>query len=287
MERIKYKFEAYNDRSFPVYSNMVTNRHTLVSPIYHEEAEFSKVLSGNVIFRAGTKNFCCHPGDIVFLPPFTIHEAVVQPDAALQEIPDDGCIQALVFHTKILQQPVFYHLPRGSFYLFKKEHPLYQKLDALLTQAFQTYAQNTASYKLEMTGYLFLLAGLLSECDILSYEDTNPASNRLQPALDYIAHHYAEPIHLSDLASVLCVCEDHVIRLFKASTGKTPAEYLTDYRITEAMKLLASDTCSIAEIADRLAFSNPSHFSKVFREKLHMSPSEYRKRGAQIVHKLR
>jgi len=279
MERIKYKFEAYNDRSFPVCSSKVTSSHSLVSPIYHEEAEFSKIVSGTVSFRAGTKSFYCHPGDIIFLPPFTIHEASAAPCSASDQAPAEATIQALVFHTKVLKQSVTYHLPRGNFYIFTTDHPLYQKLDTLLQQAFLTYAEKASSYKLEMSGYLLLLAGLLEQCNILSHEDTDTVSKRIQPALDYISAHYSERIHLSDLAEILCVCEDHVIRLFKTSTGKTPAEYLTDYRIAEAMRLLASDTCSIAEIADRLVFANPSHFSKVFRQKLHMSPTEYRNKS--------
>lgn len=58
----------------------------------------------------------------------------------------------------------------------------------------------------------------------------------------------------------------------------TPIDYLLQYRIEQAKKLLIQTDWSIARIADELGFSNPAYFSSVFSNKQGISPANYRKR---------
>ena len=53
----------------------------------------------------------------------------------------------------------------------------------------------------------------------------------LVPVLDYIEKHYTEKIFISDLSSMIHVCDDKLTRLFKNATGLTPVEYIIQMRI--------------------------------------------------------
>ena len=72
--------------------------------------------------------------------------------------------------------------------------------------------------------------------------------------------------------------KDHFRRCFKSSTGMTPAQYLTELRITRAKQLLTdSKAFSISSIAESCGFSDNLYFSSCFKKHVGLSPREYRK----------
>ncbi len=73
-------------------------------------------------------------------------------------------------------------------------------------------------------------------------------------------------------------CTDHMRRLFREQTGKTPHEYLAHLRIKTAKKLLASrkvSNYSVTEIAEMVGFHDVSYFSRIFKKATGISPGEY------------
>jgi Transcriptional regulator containing an amidase domain and an AraC-type DNA-binding HTH domain len=69
----------------------------------------------------------------------------------------------------------------------------------------------------------------------------------------------------------------HFVRMFRAATGYTPHNYLLKLRLDRVRELLASPTLSLTEIALECGFSSHSHLSRVFRQVLGATPSEYRR----------
>jgi AraC-like DNA-binding protein len=66
-------------------------------------------------------------------------------------------------------------------------------------------------------------------------------------------------------------------KMFKKYTGVAPAQYHLQLRIIRAKELLVSTSKSITEIAFQLGFQNIYHFSLLFKKKVGMNPSEFRK----------
>lgn len=64
--------------------------------------------------------------------------------------------------------------------------------------------------------------------------------------------------------------------LLKAETGKTTKEHIDLHIINKAKNLLINSEKSVSEIAYKLGFDYPNHFSKLFKSKTGLSPSEYR-----------
>ena len=56
----------------------------------------------------------------------------------------------------------------------------------------------------------------------------------------------------------------------------TFVEYLANYRMRQAKRLLANPTMAVADVAVAVGFSDPSYFTRVFRRQEGVSPSEYR-----------
>jgi AraC family transcriptional regulator len=99
---------------------------------------------------------------------------------------------------------------------------------------------------------------------------------RLRRVLDYIGDNLAEDVSLGQLAAVVDMSPHYFAELFKKSTGQTPHQYILLRRIERAKNKIADANGSIIEVGIEVGFSNPSHFSRVFRKLVGTSPSEFR-----------
>jgi AraC-like DNA-binding protein len=77
------------------------------------------------------------------------------------------------------------------------------------------------------------------------------------------------------VAESLAMSQKTFYRKFKSLTGQTPVEFVRDMRMQRAKQLLDDGGDNISEVAYKVGFSNPKYFSTCFREKYHVSPSEY------------
>lgn len=92
----------------------------------------------------------------------------------------------------------------------------------------------------------------------------------------YLEENYNRTLHLDDLAARYYMTKEHLTRLFKREFKSTPYEYLIRCRMERAGELLADPNRSVAEISERLGYSDVNYFSKAFRRYYGISPSQYR-----------
>ena len=95
--------------------------------------------------------------------------------------------------------------------------------------------------------------------------------------LKYIENHYMEKITISMVAKAAGFSESHFMRYFKETMGTSFIEYLKDYRLTMAARLLAGSDSTILEIASEAGFENLSYFNRTFKKHYGVTPSQYRK----------
>ena len=89
--------------------------------------------------------------------------------------------------------------------------------------------------------------------------------------------HFGEDWHLEDLAKQYGVSISGLCHRFKAVTGSAVMAYLQDCRIASAKALLSSTDLPISKIVEDCGFSDSSNFSRSFKSRLGMTPSEFRK----------
>lgn len=103
----------------------------------------------------------------------------------------------------------------------------------------------------------------------------------LQFLYDTLDEDPAKPIGLDDLADAGAVTPEHLCRLFKQSTGLSPAETVRLARLDRAAVLLARSNYSIGQIAEFCGFASQFHFSRRFKEAFGTSPRALRKQLAE------
>lgn len=96
-------------------------------------------------------------------------------------------------------------------------------------------------------------------------------------AIDYLWENFDKEFSFEDIAKTINYSPYHFIRIFKDVTGKTPHEYLLDIKIQKALDLLRYSNNTVTEICYSSGFNNLNHFSSLFKKKIGVSPTEYRK----------
>ena len=83
---------------------------------------------------------------------------------------------------------------------------------------------------------------------------------------------------LSEISEQYHISSSHLSHIFKEITGYSTIDYLISCRLSAAKRLLSSTDINIKEIIYQCGFSDESNFSRMFKEKVGITPSEFRKR---------
>jgi len=106
--------------------------------------------------------------------------------------------------------------------------------------------------------------------------ETGHESRRIAKVKDYIAAHYAEDIHLEDLAALVAMSPSAFSRFFKQHTTRGPMDYIIDMRVGTAARMLVDTITSISEICYTCGFNNLSNFNRTFKARRGYTPRDFR-----------
>jgi AraC family transcriptional regulator len=90
-------------------------------------------------------------------------------------------------------------------------------------------------------------------------------------------HNFDSGLDLETLAAETGYSRSHFLRMFHATTGQTPHQYLLRMQVERAQKMLRKQGVSMIDIASACGFSSHSHMSRVFHQMLGVTPSQYRR----------
>lgn len=106
-----------------------------------------------------------------------------------------------------------------------------------------------------------------------------PEDNTIFMIRDYIAKNYSNDLlSIKEIGDHVKLSASYVCTYFKAQTGQTLNQYLTEYRMEKAMRLLEDGRNQIADISAKVGYSNGNYFSKSFKKFTGLTPSKYREK---------
>ncbi len=98
----------------------------------------------------------------------------------------------------------------------------------------------------------------------------------VQKVLDFIENRLYETPTLSDLARLAGVSRTYFPRVFKEVVGMRLQDYLFQARINKAKDLLGDINLTIKQIAYKVGFKDPDHFSRTFKKKTGITPTSWK-----------
>jgi len=105
----------------------------------------------------------------------------------------------------------------------------------------------------------------------------NPSEEKfIKDLVDYTEKEWNNTyLHTDDLSRYFGYSKSRLYRKLIAITGKSPNNFLKDYRLCKALDLLYKKNMNISEVAFETGFNSPAYFSKCFQETFGILPSDY------------
>ena len=107
----------------------------------------------------------------------------------------------------------------------------------------------------------------------------------VEKAVNYIEENYYRNIKVSDVAKYAGIDVSYFSRIFKQAFQINVIEYIQEFRLESAKKMLLNTTKSVKEVADENGFKNVSYFVKCFKKRYGCTPNTFKSMQSITVHK--
>ena len=247
---------------------------------WHEDLQFVYISSGKVTFSTlGKTNLILHAGEGLFINKDLAHLITPETHSHYHSFifPD----YFLKFYFNSPTQTVVNSLINNedfNFYVFKPmvdwKEDILQLLQKLI--GLENNKDDLYSYRVLVTLVTIWLTMVQNIHPTQHQRADKIITQRMHIFLNYIENHFSEKITLKNLAASANVSKSECLRCFKTTLKMTPYEYLIEYRLNQATKMLQETDLPINVIATKSGFPQASHFTEVFKNKIGQTPLKYR-----------
>ena len=155
-------------------------------------------------------------------------------------------------------------------------------LAVIIEELFKKYSQIANSKKISdlllTKAYLTeLLAEYITISEVKDTVISNADDERFLELLRFINDNRKKDFTNAELAGRLYIHPNHLIRLFKEKTGKTPSRYIAEKKMEYARRLIETTELSVREISEEVGISDAAYFSRLFKSCYDMSPTYCRR----------
>ncbi len=124
--------------------------------------------------------------------------------------------------------------------------------------------------------FLAYLAGKYATPQLPTGREKTLSPAEMRTLVRYIRERLVSNISVTELAGLVQMSPSHFARIFKASFGMTPYQFVMRERVAGAKDLFAGTNLSASRVAAEIGFSSQSHFVKVFRQFTGVTPRQYK-----------
>ncbi|GAA0416105.1 AraC family transcriptional regulator [Virgibacillus salarius] len=151
------------------------------------------------------------------------------------------------------------------------------RLVEILMRLWQVYNQRggISMFQTEMLFREALNEALLS---VINRQNSCESHTLFERVSNYIHENYYQSLTIASLEEQYNVNRNRLSYVFRRHAGMGPAEYLLNYRIKMAQKMLFTRNVSIQQIAQAVGITDPFYFSRVFKKQVGISPTKYREK---------
>ena len=249
---------------------------------WHTEFEWIYVQEGIVHCLIESERIVLHPGDGMFINSKIIHR-FESPSGALMPnllyMPEFLAARNTLIFQKYVAPVLTSDLPYSIFRACDGNASS-AKLLSLLYSAISISSDDHADpldvslatlrlWNYFIKNYAYLFSGQSASGNPL-------LQARVRQMMKFIFQHYKEKITLTDIANAANISKSEALRSFHLALSTTPINYLIDYRLERAQKLLLTTDDTVTQIALTVGMDNISYFVRAFRKKYGTTPKKFR-----------
>jgi len=248
----------------------------------HDFLAFIFILSGVGKYHIEGEIYDIREGDLLILNPGVWHQALI--DKENQEPTTEffvgfSDIRIPGYQDNYLPVPDGAHLIHTTGELKQKLGRLCNAIDTENKVCKEGRYFMLKAYLMEM-----ILLVIREQCETVAgpkgcaFESVNK-KYVVENIVTYFEKHYSEKISLDRIAENMYLSPFYISKIFKSETGDTPIRHLINIRLEKARELLESESdSSVQEIACRVGYEDAYHFSKLFKKRYGVAPSQVRNR---------
>ncbi|MBO5303009.1 MAG: helix-turn-helix transcriptional regulator [Lachnospiraceae bacterium] len=250
---------------------------------WHDEMEIIYIKKGNGAISVDFQSYFVTAPALVLILPGQLH-------SISQHEMDSMEYENIIFHPNILlsrqtddcTKDFLLPLFSGTVFLPTLLTPSlknYTEIAACIDEADEICKTYPKAYQFALKSQLLRFFYLLfSTCMDTGASPIKPrALDKMKQIIKYIECNYMKKISIADIADAVGLSQSHFMKYFKNTMGTSFIDYLNEYRLTMASRLLYTSDSSILDIAGEVGFDNLSYFNRLFKKRFGTTPSNYRK----------
>lgn len=278
-----------NSFSYNTYPCSIPYDFPAVPIHWHNEMELIYIKKGIAVITIDMKDYTLQSGSIAVILPGHIHG--IQKEITCPSIEYENIIFDLKMlypkHGDNLTKEFFNNLINNAFECpccITSNTPYYNTILSCLDEADDICCEFPKGYNLAIRSclyrFFYTLNKIISKNTLPSHhfytKSNSDYIDRIKLITKYIEQHYNEDISIKKMADICGISQSHFMKFFKENIGTSFIDYLNDYRLITATRLLNSNS-SITEISILCGFNNISYFNRLFKKKYSMSPRQFKK----------
>ena len=290
----------HGTKEFPcaVYQTRAAQKGMLVKHHWHDEAEILYFFDENFHLEINMEPCPISPDCLYFINPGELHSISAEKPCSLGEHAVVFDIGILNFDPYDLAQMQLLKPLRNRTLLFPRcltpDHPAFLPVRDAFWDILRAFKERTKedtcpkdlpgmeelSRQLLIKSSLLRIFALLCSHQLFTpvEKDHDKRVERIKATLTFIKENYKEKIYIRDLAGVVNMNEQYFCRFFKKALGRSPMEYVNEYRIKQSLHLLEETDLPVMDICLECGYNNLGNFLREFKKQTHTTPLQYRRR---------
>ena len=272
----KYKNRGYLKEKFKIFH--LSDIPEMEVPLhYHDFIKILILIKGNISYIIEERQYELRPYDIVLVDAGEIHRPVINDKSEYERI---IIYISREFFDNFTKESLISFLRsdgKGDFHVIRgnegRKNILRNISEKISDEACRESLNGELLQKCRLTEFLILLLDSLHNNEA-EYANAVSQNHLIMEIIKYINENIKKQLSIDDIADAVHMNRSYIMHRFKAETGCTIKEYITEKRLASAKKYI-EDGASAKEACFMSGFNNYTGFYRAFKKKYSFSPKEY------------